>query len=55
MLLTLLPDDIAPWARSLQLRGIELPADVRDELLLIVSEERARRTATSASANATTV
>ena len=55
VLLTLLPDDIAPWARSLQLRGIELPADVRDELLLIVSEERARRTATSASANATTV
>lgn len=55
VLLTLLPDDIAPWVRSLQLRGIELPADVRDELLLIVSEERARRTATSASANATTV
>lgn len=45
VLLTLLPDDIAPWARSLQLRGIELPADVRDELLLIVSEARARRVA----------
>lgn len=45
VLLTLLPDDIAPWARSLQLRGIELPADVRDELLLIVSEARARRAA----------
>lgn len=43
VLLTLLPDDIAGWARSLQLRGIELPADVRDELLLIVGEERARR------------
>lgn len=45
VLLTLLPDDIAPWARSLQLRGIELPAPVRDELLLIVAETRQKRTA----------
>lgn len=45
VLLTLLPDDIAPWARSIQLRGIELPPEVRDELLMIVAEERARRTA----------
>lgn len=43
VLYTLRPDDIAPWARSLQLRGIELPADVRDELLMIVSEARASR------------
>lgn len=43
ILLTLLPDDIAPWARSLQLREIELPSDVRDELLMIVSEARAAR------------
>lgn len=43
ILLTLLPDDIAPWARSLQLRGIALPDDVREELLLIVSETRAAR------------
>jgi len=41
VLLTLLPADIAPWARSLQLRGIELPADVREELLMIVAEARA--------------
>lgn len=40
ILLTLLPSDIAGWARSLQLRGVELPAPVRDELLLIVSEAR---------------
>lgn len=40
ILLTLLPDDVAPWARSLQLRGIELPAPVREELLLIVGENR---------------
>lgn len=45
ILLTLQPDDIAPWARSVQLRGIELPAPVRDELLLIVSEARATRAA----------
>lgn len=41
VLLTLQPDDIAPWARSIQLRGIELPTAVRDELLLIVAEARA--------------
>ncbi len=40
VLLSLLPHDIAGWARSLQLRGIELPSAVRDELLLIVSEAR---------------
>lgn len=40
ILLTLLPTDIAGWARSLQLRGIELPPAVRDELLLIVAEAR---------------
>lgn len=42
VLLTLLPADIAPWARSIQLRGIELPVDVRDELLMIVAEARSR-------------
>jgi len=44
VLITLLPDDIAGWARSIQLRGITLPTPVRDELLMIVAEERARRT-----------
>lgn len=43
VLLTLLPDDIAPWGRSLQLRGITLPAPVREELLMIVAETRASR------------
>ncbi len=43
VLLTLLPDDIAPWARSIQLRGIELPEAVREELLMIVAEERFKR------------
>lgn len=41
ILLTLLPADIAPWARSLQRRGIELPEAVRQELLMIVAEARA--------------
>lgn len=40
VLLTLLPQDVAGWAVSMSIRGIELPADVRDELLMIVSEQR---------------
>ena len=43
VLLTLLPDDIAGWARSVQLRGIALPVDVRDELIMMISEARASR------------
>lgn len=43
VLLTLLPEDIAPWARSIQLRGINLPTEVREELLMIVAEERSKR------------
>ena len=43
VLLTLLPSDIAPWARSIQLRGIVLPTAVRDELLMIVAEARAAK------------
>ncbi len=41
VLLTLLPEDIAGWGRSIQLRGIELPSSVREELLMIVAEARA--------------
>lgn len=43
VLLTLRPDDIAGWARSIQLRGITLPPAVRDELIMIVAEERSAR------------
>lgn len=43
ILLTLIPSDIAGWARSLQLRHIPLPPEVTDELLLIISEARASR------------
>lgn len=40
VLLTLLPEDVAGWSRSIQVREITLPYEVRDELLLIVSELR---------------
>ncbi len=40
VLLTLLPKDIAGWGRSIQLRDIELPSAVKEELLMIVGEAR---------------
>lgn len=40
VLLTLLPDDIPGWARSLQLRQIEPPREIREELLMMVREMR---------------
>lgn len=43
VLLTLLPDDIAGWGRSIQQRGITLPTAIRQELLMIVAEARAAR------------
>lgn len=43
ILLTLRPEEIAGWARSIQLRRIEMPSPIRDELLLIVSEARTNR------------
>ncbi|MGN1173043.1 MAG: phospholipase [Muribaculaceae bacterium] len=46
ILLTMLPQDIAGWARSLQLREICLPDAVREELLMIVAEARAAKTST---------
>ena len=41
---TLRPEEIAPWARSITARGIKLPDEVRDELLMIVAEARRNRT-----------
>lgn len=43
VLLSMPADNIAPWARSISLRGISLPGCIADELLLIVSEARAKR------------
>lgn len=44
ILFTMLPEDIAGWARSLQLRGIAMPEIVKDELLMIVTEARNKKT-----------
>ncbi len=38
--LTLRESDVAGWLRSLQLRGIELPDELKEEALLIVRERR---------------
>ncbi len=43
MLQTLLPDDLAGWGRSIQLRGINLPDDVRDEFIMLIDEHRRSR------------
>lgn len=43
VMLTTRPDEIAGWVRSLQLRGINLPSDVREELFLLVDEYRSKR------------
>lgn len=39
---TMQETDVAGWSRSLQLRGIELPEPLRDEVFLIVGERRFR-------------
>lgn len=33
-------DEVAGWSRSLQLRSVELPDELKDELFLIVGERR---------------
>lgn len=40
VLYTMREEEVAGWTRSLQLRGIELPEGVRDEVILIVEERR---------------
>lgn len=40
VLMTLRRDDVLGWARSITQRRIELPSDVRDELLMLVNEIR---------------
>ena len=39
---TLREEDVAGWCRSLEMRRIQLPQDIRDEALLIVKERRNR-------------
>lgn len=43
VLMTLRPEDVPGWARSITLRRLELPLDVRDELLMLVNDLRAHR------------
>ena len=38
--MTLREEDAPGWARSITLRGLELPSDVRDALLMIVRDAR---------------
>lgn len=40
VLYTMRTDEVAGWVRSLQLRGIELPDQLKDEVILIVGERR---------------
>lgn len=40
VLYTLRSEEVAGWVRSLQLREIELPDSLKDEVLLIVGERR---------------
>lgn len=42
VLMTLQSGDIAGWARSITQRRLVLPPDVRDELLMLVNEQRER-------------
>ena len=44
ILLTLLPQDIEGWGRSLTLRNIQLPPEVKEEFLMMVAELRDSRT-----------
>lgn len=40
VLLTLRENEVAGWMKSMQLRSITLPIEIRDEALLIISERR---------------
>jgi len=43
VLYTMRSDEVASWVRSLQLRYVNLPDEVKDEVFLIVGENRASR------------
>ena len=40
VLYTMHDDEVAGWVRSLQLRGIALPDNIKDEVFLIIGERR---------------
>lgn len=40
ILMTLRPEDVSGWARSITRRHLTLPTEIRDELLMLVNEQR---------------
>lgn len=40
VLTTMRPEEVPAWVRSLQLRGLNLPDALRDEVILLVGEQR---------------
>ena len=40
VLYTMREDEVAGWVRSLQLRAVELPDELKDEVIMIVGERR---------------
>lgn len=40
VLYTMRSDEVAGWVRSLSLRGVELPDQLKDEVILVVGERR---------------
>ena len=42
VLFTMRNDEVAGWIRSLQLRGINLPDDLKDDVIMIVDERRSQ-------------
>ncbi|MDE5829642.1 MAG: phospholipase [Duncaniella sp.] len=49
VLFTLLPEDVEPWGFSLQARGIEMPAPVHDEWVMLATEYRNNKSNSNAS------
>lgn len=43
VLMTLRPEDVSGWARSITQRHLELPPEIRDELFLLINEQRGVR------------
>lgn len=40
VLFTLRSEEVAPWARSITLRGVTLPSIIKEEMLMLVAERR---------------
>ena len=40
VLLTMRPNEVTGWLKSLQMRGVELPDGMKDDVLMIMDEQR---------------